>query len=457
MAEWNADNLAGSPVLGAITLVDGSSFCISLPNGDVLPHHPHGVFYRDTRILSRWCLAVNGEPLEALGAWTPSPFQGTYLGRAAGDVGRADSTMTVERKRMVGAGIIEHITIHNYFREPTRCEVRLSVDADFADLFEVKGGRFHRHWEKLRLHERDEVRIEAVWQDVRKGVTVHAPGCTVDAEGVSYQMLIPAYGEWSVRLVVVPSVEEDNAEDIAQLLHSTPDSPSPQELRKKAWVETLSVLSIENRSVENTILRSRDDIGALRIVDPQRPDRMVVAAGAPWFMALFGRDSLLASFMVLPVDASLALGTLQTLAERQGSVVDPRTEEQPGKILHEVRFGVNMGVALAGKSAYYGTVDATPLFVTLLGEVTRWGVAPEDVAMLLPHADRALDWIREYGDRDGDGFVEYERLNKQGLVNQGWKDSWMASILLTAAPRNLRLLCVRCRATCTPPTLRGRG
>jgi glycogen debranching enzyme len=179
-----------------------------------------------------------------------------------------------------------------------------------------------------------------------------------------------------------------------------------------------------NRSVEQTLRRSYDDLGALRIEDPEYPERVVVAAGAPWFMTLFGRDSLLASEMALPVDPSLALGTLQTLADRQGTVVDPKNEEEPGKILHEVRLDVSSGLSLGGKSAYYGSVDATPLFVLVLGSVSRWGFAKETIAALLPHADRALEWIRDYGDKDGDGFVEYERLNDQGLINQGWKDSW---------------------------------
>jgi glycogen debranching enzyme len=128
--------------------------------------------------------------------------------------------------------------------------------------------------------------------------------------------------------------------------------------------------------------------------------------------------------MALAVDPSLALGTLQTLADRQGTVTDVMSEEEPGKILHEVRLGVSGGLALGGKSAYYGSVDATPLFVSVLGEVSRWGFAADTMAALLPHADRALDWIRDFGDRDGDGFVEYARLNDQGLINQGWKDSW---------------------------------
>jgi glycogen debranching enzyme len=422
MAGWNADNAGGPTGQGAVTLVEGSSFCISLQNGDIFPHHPHGVFHQDTRILSRWNLTVNGQPLEPLGAWTPSPYQGTYVGRAVGADGRADSPLTVERTREVGAGILETITIHNYALQPAPCDVALSVDADFADLFEVKDGRFHRQWEQTRRSEDGALHIGAVWQGVRKGVLVRAPGCHTSTEGLLFRTVIPAHGEWSVRATVVPASAD--ADVAASPLHTSPDTVSPQDRRQQAWVANMPVLRIDNPSVERTVYRSYADIGALRIVDPQHPDRMVVAAGAPWFMALFGRDSLLASFMTVPIDASLALGTLQTLADRQGKSVDLLTEEQPGRILHEVRLGVTTGLALGGKSAYYGTADATPLFVTLLGEVSRWGLAAEDIAALLPHADRALDWIRDYGDRDGDGFVEYERLNDHGLINQGWKDSW---------------------------------
>jgi glycogen debranching enzyme len=141
-------------------------------------------------------------------------------------------------------------------------------------------------------------------------------------------------------------------------------------------------------------------------------------------MALFGRDSILTSTMALPVNPSLALGTLQTLADAQGSRVNAATEEQPGRILHEVRFGASAGLALGGGNVYYGTADATPLFVGLLGELSRWGILPDDLGPLLPNADRALEWVAQYGDGDGDGFVEYERMNDHGLINQGWKDSW---------------------------------
>jgi glycogen debranching enzyme len=170
--------------------------------------------------------------------------------------------------------------------------------------------------------------------------------------------------------------------------------------------------------------RSIEDLGGLRIYDPEHPARPVVAAGAPWFMALFGRDSLLTAWMLLPWDARLAAGTLQTLATWQGTDTDVASEEEPGRILHEVRFGPAAAVAMGGRKAYYGTADATPLFVMLLGELARWGFKSSVIDSLLPHADRALDWIERYGDRDGDSFVEYCRKNTHGLANQGWKDSW---------------------------------
>jgi glycogen debranching enzyme len=169
--------------------------------------------------------------------------------------------------------------------------------------------------------------------------------------------------------------------------------------------------------------QSAEDLGALRIFDPDFPERTVVAAGAPWFMTLFGRDSLLTSYMALVLDPDLALGVLQTLARFQGTKVDPRNDEEPGRILHEMRFGEAPSLSLGGGRVYYGTADATPLFVMLLGELRRWGLANELVDSLLPHADRALEWIEKYGDRDGDGYVEYKRASDRGLVNQGWKDS----------------------------------
>jgi glycogen debranching enzyme len=328
----------------------------------------------------------------------------------------------VERLREVAAGIQEQITVRNYSREPAECEIFMRIEADLADLFEVKESRIQGRWDETRETENGRLTIRGAWQDLRKSVIVRDPASDISAEGLTYRVSVPPHGHWSTLLTVVPSIEGTDPE--TAFIHAGVDGLSPSDRRRQEWVAKIPVVQMGNRSIERTLQRSYDDLGALRIEDPNHPDRVVVAAGAPWFMTLFGRDSLLASEMSLPVDPSLALGTLQTLADRQGTVVDPVSEEEPGKILHEVRMDVSSGLSLGGKSAYYGSVDATPLFVLVLGSVSRWGFAKETIAALLPHADRALAWIRDYGDKDGDGFVEYERLNPQGLINQGWKDSW---------------------------------
>lgn len=424
MAGWNADTAAGPLSADTITLVEGSSFCLSSANGDLQPGYAQGVFFEDTRILSGWLLTVNGEPLEPLAAKTTEPYRALVVGRVRRSDGYADSALIVERLRELGTGISERVTVRNYSPAPAECVIVFHIEADFADLFEVKEARIQRIWSKFREAVDNSLIIRAVWQDVRKGVAVRAPGANITPDSLSYHVTVPPHGHWSADVTVMPSVA--GAEFPAAFLHSDGDGLNPRDRRRQEWVSKIPVLRMGNRSIERTLRRSYDDLGALRIEDTVHPERNVVAAGAPWFMALFGRDSLWASIMALPVDPSLALGTIQTLADRQGTVVNPRTEEEPGKILHEVRLDISSGLALGGKSAYYGSVDATPLFVALLGEVSRWGFAPETIAALMPHVDRALTWISNYGDKDGDGFVEYKRLNDHGLINQGWKDSWDA-------------------------------
>ena len=175
----------------------------------------------------------------------------------------------------------------------------------------------------------------------------------------------------------------------------------------------------DHPGLKEVIARSAEDLGALRIFDPDYPERVVVAAGAPWFMTVFGRDSLLTAWMALLVDPDLARGVLQTLARFQGNDVDPRHDEEPGRILHEMRFGDAASLSLGGGSIYYGTADATPLFVMLLGEMRRWGVAREMVDELLPNAARAIEWIEQFGDADGDGYVEYHRAHRPGAGQPG--------------------------------------
>ncbi|MDQ4137655.1 MAG: amylo-alpha-1,6-glucosidase [Actinomycetota bacterium] len=421
MSAWNEDVAARSSA-GGVTIVEGSSFCISAESGNILAGQAHGAFYQDTRILSKWLLTVDGSPLEPLTGGTREPYLAVFVGRPRRSDGAADTPLVVEHERVVGPGLRDQLRIRNFSRNPVSCRVEIRVDADLSDLFDVKGGRVASSVE-LRRHTREhEVQVDAVRGGSSRGVVISAPDAVVSDDALVFDAEIGPRGTWSTHVITTPLL--DGHPPPERFSDTTRTHHHVGARRYAEWGDGVPRLSLTDKNLERVLSRSQEDLGALRIFDPEHPERVAVAAGAPWFMALFGRDSLISSYMALMVDPTLAAGTLQTLASLQGVKVDPDTEEEPGKILHEVRLGVTAGLAMGGNSAYYGSVDATPLFVALLGELARWGLAEDLLASLLPHADRALEWIEQYGDRDGDGFIEYSRRNEHGLLNQGWKDSW---------------------------------
>jgi len=420
-------NFAGeTPAVGSggvVTLVEGSSFCISSMSGDFVAGSPHGLFFRDTRFLSRLELRLNHQLPEPLAASPIDPFSAVFVARSHPRAGRADSTLMIFRYRYVGRGMREDLVVRNFGEEPSYCSVELTVDADFAHLFEVKEGRVARSGE--HANETLDGSLVFRWRKgaVRRGVRVTCqPKPQFSGTQLTYEVIVPARGEWRACLQLTPVIDGDDVEPRYRCGESVERSTPAERLKK--WRRDVPLLETDDEELRAVVTRSLEDLGALRIFDPDYPERAVVAAGAPWFMTLFGRDSLITSHMALLVDPDLALGTLQTLARFQGTEVDPRTEEEPGRILHEMRFGEAASLSLAGGSLYYGTADATPLFVMLLGELRRWGLATEVVDQLLPHADAAMDWIVNFGDRDGDGYVEYQRSSDRGLQNQGWKDSF---------------------------------
>jgi glycogen debranching enzyme len=422
---WSAGETLAIPSLpGTVTLVEGSTFCISQSAGDILPGEAQGLFVQDTRILSRWSLTLDGRPAEPLTVQRADPYAAVFIGQLPPLPGApADAAMLVVRRRYIGDGMREDIAIRNTARLPTAVMVTLTADADFADLFEVKAGLTPRAAAVQVTVTDSALTFTARRNRHSHGLVIRGDGNPAAARrALSWRALVPARGEWLATVEVVPSHG-----GIPMRLHHPRGQPVEHAVparRLQQWRRTAPQVTTPDKDLAAVLHRSVEDVGALHIFDPAHPGRPVVAAGAPWFMALFGRDSLLTSWMLLPWDDSLAAGTLQTLADRQGRAVDPATEEEPGRILHEVRFGPAPSLALGGQSTYYGTADATPLFVMLLGELRRWGRGGELARDLLPHADRALEWMQRYGDADGDGFIEYSRKTPAGLINQGWKDSW---------------------------------
>jgi len=414
--------LAGSGG-GVVTLVEGSSFCISGPDGDIRRDAPHGLFYRDMRFLSRLQLRVNGAEPEALASAPIDPFSARFVARSRPRSGRGDSTLMVFRSRYVGRGMRENIVVRNFGEEPAFCSLELSVEADFANLFEVKEGAVTLTGDASAEAVDGALVYRFRKGNVRRGARISCtPKPQVVGNTMVYEVIVPARGEWQTCLQVTASIDGDDVEPRYQCGEPVERATPVERLRK--WRRDVPFLATEDEELRLVVNRSLEDLGALRIFDPAHPSRAVVAAGAPWFMTLFGRDSIITSWMALLVDPDLALGTLQTLSLFQGVKVDPLTEEEPGRILHEMRFGDASSLGLEGGQVYYGSADATPLFVMLLGELRRWGLAREAVDQLLPHADAAMQWIVEYGDRDGDGYIEYQRASDRGLVNQAWKDSF---------------------------------
>jgi glycogen debranching enzyme len=418
--------LPAASVLGGprqVTLVEGQTFCIAEASGDMQAALPQGLFYLDARVLSRWELRLNGQPLEPLAVATTEPFAAMHVNRGAPAVGKADADVVVVRHRHVSNGMRERLNVTNHGLEELPVLLELACDVDFADLFEVKESR-------VRHRGRHEHRLESGTlvfthddRGVRREVHIDATGDPQLEPGLlAWRRTLPPGATWELCLEVVNVV---NGIEVEERFCCGNEGTEPLVRRYDAWLAMLPKIESDRQELVTAVHQAGRDLGALRIVDPET-HLTVLAAGAPWFMTLFGRDSLLTSWMALPADPSLAHGVLLSLARLQGHAVKPTTEEEPGRIMHEVRFGGAAGLALGGGDVYYGSVDATPLFVMLLGELRRWGLHDQLVEQLLPHADRALAWIEEFGDRDGDGYVEYERATGRGLANQGWKDSWDA-------------------------------
>ncbi|SFL31864.1 glycogen debranching N-terminal domain-containing protein [Geodermatophilus ruber] len=404
----------------SVTLVEGSTFAVSGRSGDMSADGPEGLFFRDVRLLSTWRLRLDDRPLQVLAVLPQEPFRTAFLGRVPPQ--SSSTELLVERRRYVGEGMREDLRVRNLGMQTVATRLRLDVDSDFADVFAVKEGRVQERGEVSVSLDGDTIVLGFRNGALHLGVRISATSAQAHRGGLAFDLLLPPHSDWETTVMVTPVVDGEEVEPTFPVGLSVEESHPAQRLRH--WRARTPGVETDDVELLRTLRQSMEDLGALRLFDPEDPDTVAVAAGAPWFMALFGRDSLLSSYMALPLDPTLALGTMRTLARLQGTQTEPRTEEQPGRILHETRLGADFPLTRGGGNVYYGTADATPLFVVLLGELRRWSIASEQVDALLPHADRALAWIEQYGDRDGDGFVEYQRSTEVGLVHQGWKDSW---------------------------------
>lgn len=382
----------------------------SARDGQVRAEGAQGFYHGDVRVLASAVLTIAGAEPETMQA-AASSRQEIHVSAAVRSIDGpgADPTARLDRIRTARPeGIDELLRLSCSTDEPVVGRVAVRIRTDASGLEQVKRGR-RAAPPPVRL-EPDRVG----WVSESVEVVVTAPGARLAAGDDEAEVVLtwdleartgePAEVGWSVRAAQrAPVVTAPATGDVE-------------------W-SVPTVTSLDAR-LPQLVGRGLGDLAALRMSAAFAPEEVFLAAGAPWYFTLFGRDSLWAARMLLPLGTDLARGTLRTLAARQGTRTDPATAEQPGKILHELRrasFPVGEGVTLP--PLYYGTIDATPLWVCLLHDAWRWGMAAEDVEALMPAAEAALAWMADSGDADGDGFLEYVDESGHGLANQGWKDS----------------------------------
>ncbi|MFC8080130.1 glycogen debranching N-terminal domain-containing protein [Streptomyces sp. NPDC057307] len=390
------------------TTLYAPSLVLSRPAGDIAGG-ADGFFHGDRRLLSRLSVRVEGVPVLPV-SHTLSSADRTAFRAVLRGVGEhtADPAVTLHRVRSLEPGVLfEELEIANAGVKDIRVEVVVAAGSDLASMIDVKSGR------PAPALSADAEGDALVWRkdevSVRLRASSGSPRIDAAAGELRFEVALAARESWRTTLECVVT-DDEPLRFPAVARDAVPWSPT-------------GLRSADHR-MDRYFARSVGDLERLLLSDPEHPEDQFLAAGSPWFLTLFGRDSLWAARMLLPLGTELAAGTLRTLARRQGTTTDARSDEQPGKILHEVRReGLKLREGPVLPPVYYGTVDATPLWVILLHDAWRWGLDPEQVRDLLPHAEAALEWLATYGDADGDGLLEYIDVSGHGLANQGWKDS----------------------------------
>jgi len=411
-----------------LTILEGSTFCICDEIGD-LDGKTSGLFAEDTRFLSRLELRVNGKRPLLLSYGKVEYFSAAFYLRNPLAGGLPQDALSIVRERFVGEGMQDHVAVRNETAESLRFEVELEVATDFADIISVKQHDFALG-DPLRAlplpppayvrvdGKRNQLVLEENGNGGARTQVILSRAGEPDGGVVRFPIELGPRERWHLRVDVVTSL---SGREFAPRTVKQRFGEERQHVRDSlaAWHMQVPRLRADWNELSHSFVQSVADLAALRMRGGSGHG-LLPAAGMPWFMTVFGRDTIVTSLQSMLLGPELALASLDALAELQSHVDDPSIDAEPGKIVHELRRG---RAAETWFGRYYGTVDATPLFLVLLSEVWRWTGDAEPVERLKEPALAALAWIDDYGDRDGDGFVEYQRRTERGLENQSWKDS----------------------------------
>jgi len=419
-----------------ISILKGSAFVVSDRLGDITSSvgSPTGLFYRDMRHLSSWLLRLNGRELSVLSAETLEYDEAVFfLVEPTGTVYR-NPAMSLIRRREVADGMREHLELHNHGLSDVEVEISIIFDADFADLFEVKD-ELTKRGELFRRREHNGVTLGYVREAFRRETYIHARDAYFTEGSVTFRVALRPHESWSETVYVTVGTARDDP--MPQRLHR-PEMPATLE----GWLAAAPKVDTDWHELRQVYRRSLVDLAALRYYPESVPDSSLPAAGLPWFMALFGRDSLITSYQAIPFVPELARTTLLALGAHQATGMDDFRDAEPGKILHELRDGELAHFGERPHSPYFGSADATPLFLVVLDEYERWTGDTATVKQLEGSARAALEWMDRYGDSDGDGYIEYQTRNPlTGLENQCWKDSYNSIVFPDGTMASLPRAC----------------
>jgi len=411
-----------------VSILDGNTFVVSDERGDIEASRtdPTGLFSFDMRFLSRWVLSVNGERLTPLSVDDLQYFETRFFLVPGTGTVYVDAKLSVIRHRSVANGFHEELTILNHDDRHVKLTVRIEAGCDFADLFETKDALQKKGSYSTRLDDRRLVLAYQRETFARSTLISSSQPCEVDENGLTFELQVEPHGNWKTGLDVVTSLlgtDGTGEEGTLAWQARRPRTDMADNLAR--WLDEAPQLACDWEPLKRTYRRSLVDLAALRFSPISAGRHSLPAAGLPWFMTMFGRDSILTSLQVLPFAQELAATTLRELALRQGTRVDDFRDEDPGRILHEMRYGELTAFEERPHSPYYGCADATPLYLVLLDEYERWTGDTRLVRELEFEARAALRWIDEYANLQGNGYVAYQRRNEEtGLENQCWKDSW---------------------------------
>lgn len=408
-------------------LKHGDAFAVLDCDGDCgkLPQTAEGVFFLDTRYLSRWELTFSQQPLLLLSSMVHddnSALTVALTNPDCDDGSFSRNVVEVSRTKFVWChGCYERIGVRNFDLEPREIELGIAFDADFKDVFEVRGmdrarrGRVTKRKIDASSVVFDYLGLDHVARETR--VEFDPVPTSLTLERASFRLSLEPRAATTIFAKVQFSERRDD------VTVTTPEFVSAyREKRRETRAASVDIAAVtSSNDVFNDIMRrSTSDITMLLV---KTGDGVYPHAGIPWYSTVFGRDGLITALLVLWVDPSIARGVLLHLAETQARAHDASRDAQPGKILHEKRHGEMARTGEVPFAGYYGTVDATPLFVVLAGLYFKRTGDLETITRIWPNIKAAMAWCDEFGDRDGDGFIEYFRETPDGLANQGWRDS----------------------------------